>query len=167
MKSIGVLMVCMGNICRSPTAHGVFAKKVFEAGLAMRIRTDSAGTYAGHKGQPADRRAQQHAQLRGYDLSPLRSRPVRREDFTSFDYIVAMDEMNFGDLTKLVEEKYPFDGKLVKLLDFSPDSALHGGDVPDPYYGGASGFDRVLDLVEPACDGLLTHIIANEFSAQR
>jgi protein-tyrosine phosphatase len=165
MKTFSVLMVCMGNICRSPTAHGVFARKIFDAGLSMRVRVDSAGTYAGHKGQPPDKRARQLAAKRGYDLEPLRSRPLSRDDFARFDMIVVMDEQNKQDVLKRAEE-HQFQGTIAKLLDFHPDVDAHDEDVPDPYYGAASGFDRVLDLVEPACDGLIEHIIANHLRAQ-
>jgi protein-tyrosine phosphatase len=165
MKTVSVLMVCMGNICRSPTAHGVFARKIFDAGLSMRVRVDSAGTYAGHKGQPPDKRARQLAAQRGYDLEPLRSRPLVREDFARFELIVVMDEQNKQDVLKRAAE-HGFQGTVAKLLDFHPDTDAHDEDVPDPYYGAASGFNRVLDLVEPACDGLIEHIIEHRLRAQ-
>ncbi len=164
MKMVSVLMVCMGNICRSPTAHGVFARKIFDAGLSMRVRVDSAGTYAGHKGQPPDKRARQVAAKRGYDLEPLRSRPLSREDFARFDMIVVMDEQNKQDVLKRAAE-HGYQGTVAKLLDFHPDPDAHDEDLPDPYYGAASGFDRVLDLVEPACDGLIEHIIEHKLRA--
>ncbi len=164
MKTVGVLMVCMGNICRSPTAHGVFAKKLFDTGLSMRVRVDSAGTYAGHKGQPPDKRARQLAAKRGYDLEPLRSRPLSRDDFARFDMIVVMDEQNKQEVLKRAEE-LGYQGTVAKLLDFHPDPEAHDEDVPDPYYGAVSGFERVLDLVEPACDGLIDHIIEHKLRA--
>jgi protein-tyrosine phosphatase len=160
MKPVNVLMVCMGNICRSPTAHGVFAKKIFERGLSMRIQVDSAGTYAGHKGEPPDRRARQVAAKRGYDLEPLRSRPIRSFDFDIADFIIVMDGMNLRDVNSKAEE-VGYRGTIAKLLDFHPNSEQKGADVPDPYYGGPKGFDAVIDLVEPACDGLIDHIIAS------
>jgi protein-tyrosine phosphatase len=159
MKPVNVLMVCMGNICRSPTAHGVFAKKLFEQGLSLRVQVDSAGTYAGHKGEPPDRRARQVAAKRGYDLDPLRSRPLRTQDFEIADYIVVMDEHNRMDVQKRAQEAQ-YRGVVAKLLDFSPNPAQRGMDVPDPYYGGNRGFEIVLDLVEPACDGLIEHLVA-------
>jgi protein-tyrosine phosphatase len=165
MKTVSVLMVCMGNICRSPTAHGVFARKIFDAGLSMRVRVDSAGTYAGHKGQPPDKRARQVSAKRGYDLEPLRSRPLVREDFARFDLIVVMDEQNKQDVLKRAAE-HGYTGTVAKLLDFHPDPDAHDEDVPDPYYGAASGFERVLDLVEPSCDGLIAHIIEHKLRAQ-
>ncbi len=166
MRSVGVLMVCMGNICRSPTAHGVFVKKVYDAGLQMRLRVDSAGTYAGMKGEPPDKRAQQLAIKRGYDLSPLRARQLRTEDFRLSQFIIVMDDMNLKEVRKRAEVA-GFDGTVAKLLDFSPDAQLRGQDVPDPYYGGLRGFETVFDLVEPACDGLLQHVIANALNTAR
>jgi protein-tyrosine phosphatase len=168
MKPVSVLMVCMGNICRSPTAHAVFARKVYDAGLAMRIRIDSAGTFAGHKGEPPDKRARARGAQRGYDLEPLRSRPLRTADFAQSTYIIVMDEMNLREVDKrALALEAPFTGTIAKLLDYAPDAALHGDDVPDPYYGPQSGFDVVFDLVEPACDGLLKHIIAHDFARAR
>jgi protein-tyrosine phosphatase len=155
----------MGNICRSPTAHGVFAKKLFERGLSMRVQVDSAGTYAGHKGEPPDRRARQVAAKRGYDLEPLRSRPLRSVDFEIADYIVVMDEHNLMEVQKRAAEA-GYAGTVAKLLDYSPQAHMRGEDVPDPYYGGASGFEKVLDLVEPACDGLIEHLIAEGLKAK-
>lgn len=159
MKPVHVLMVCMGNICRSPTAHAVFAKKVFERGLTMRIRVDSAGTYAGHRGEPADRRARQAAARRGYDLEPLRARPLSREDFLIADYIIVMDEENLREVKARAAE-VGFTGVIEKLLRFGPTASAGVLDVPDPYYGGQRAFEHVLDLVEPACDGLIEHLIS-------
>ena len=140
-----VLFVCTGNICRSPTAAGVFAHFVRQAGLQGSIHVESAGTHDYHVGEPPDARAQDHAKQRGYDLSELRARQVRRKDFADFDLIVAMDR---GHLEILQHNCPPeHQGKLRMLLK--------GRDVPDPYYGGAEGFERVLDLVEAACLALL------------
>ncbi len=148
-----VLFVCMGNICRSPTAEGVFRKIVEDAGLSDAIRIDSAGTHAYHTGEPPDRRAQAAAERRGYTLREIRARRVVNEDFSEFEYIVAMDEDN---LTSLKERTTPeAAGTLRLFLEFS-DS--HESEVPDPYYGGGTGFERVLDLVEEASRGLLEHI---------
>lgn len=140
-----VLFVCTGNICRSPTAAGVFAALVRQAGLQDAIHVESAGTHDYHVGSPPDLRAQHHARQRGYDLSALRARQVRRRDFAEFDLIVAMDR---GHL-EILEDNCPeaHRGKLRMLIP--------GRDVPDPYYGGPEGFDRVLDMVEAACLALL------------
>ena len=145
-----VLFVCTGNICRSPTAAGVFADLVEKAGLAGRIEAESAGTHDYHVGSPPDLRAQDHARRRGYDLSRLRARQVRKRDFGEFDLIVAMD----GGHLRVLERNCPPEhrGKLRMLIP--------GRDVPDPYYGGPEGFDRVLDLVEGACLALLQEIRA-------
>jgi protein-tyrosine phosphatase len=143
-----VLFVCTGNICRSPTAAGVFADLVRRAGLEEAIHVESAGTHDYHVGSPPDLRAQHHARQRGYDLSALRARQVRRRDFAEFDLIVAMDRSHLG----ILEDNCPPEhrGKLRMLIP--------GRDVPDPYYGGPEGFDRVLDLVEGACLGLLHQV---------
>jgi len=152
-SSTSVLFVCMGNICRSPTAEGVFRKVVEDAGMADAVRIDSAGTHAYHKGEPPDRRAQAAALNRGYTLSSLRARRVCDQDFTEFDYIVAMDDDNLSVLEELATEEAS--SSLVLFLEFSDSRE---SEVPDPYYGGASGFERVLDLVEEASSGLLEHI---------
>lgn len=140
----------MGNICRSPTAEGVFRRVVEQAGLSGGIRIDSAGTHAYHVGEPADRRARAAAERRGYSLADIRARRICAEDFERFDYILAMDRDN---LAALMGQSAPEQrGKIHLLLEFS---ASGPAEVPDPYYGGASGFERVLDLVEDACLGLL------------
>jgi protein-tyrosine phosphatase len=154
--SVKVLFVCMGNICRSPMAEGVFRHYVREAGLAGRILSDSAGTHDYHVGEPPDPRAQRAAARRGYDLSDLRARQVKREDFEVYDYVLAMDRLNRRTLERLCPP--PHATKLRLFLEFGPDSA--GREVPDPYYGGADGFERVLDMVEPAARGLLAHLQA-------
>ena len=140
-----VLFVCTGNICRSPTAAGVFAHFVGQAGLVDAIQVESAGTHDYHVGRPPDERAQEHARRRGYDLSALRARQVRRRDFAEFDHIVAMDR---GHLELLRSQCPPEHQPKLRLL-------IKGRDVPDPYYGGPEGFDQVLDLVEAGCLGLL------------
>ena len=140
----------MGNICRSPTAEGVFRKCVEDAGLDDRVVIDSAGTHGYHVGDPPDRRATAAAERRGVALSELRARQVHAEDFERFDHILAMDEDN---LALLLQQSAPqHRGKVRLLLEFS---ASGQREVPDPYYGGASGFERVLDLVEDASRGLL------------
>jgi len=152
-----VLFVCLGNICRSPTAHGLFQHKVEHAGLSDTVHIESAGTGAWHVGKSPDARAQAKAAERGYDLSHIRARQVAPSDFERFDYILAMDESNLDDLQRMAPANFP--GQLRLFLDFSDQVAQR--EVPDPYYGGDQGFERVLDLVERACDGLL-HDIRNK-----
>ena len=149
-EKISVLFVCMGNICRSPTAEGVFRHHVTEARLSDEIIIDSAGTHAYHVGSPPDRRATAAAERRGISLSGLHARRVSDEDFERFDYIIAMD---LDNVERLKDEAQPKHHRKVKLfLEFSSGKER---EVPDPYYGGASGFERVLDLVEEASRGLL------------
>lgn len=149
-----VLFVCMGNICRSPTAHGVFWHKVVHSGLADQVRVDSAGTHNYHPGEAPDDRSQRYAARRGYDLSCLRARQMLPRDFGQHDLILAMDWDNLA----LAQERCPSEHahKLRRLTEFCQqfDSPV----VPDPYYGGAAGFEEVLDLVEDACEGLLHHV---------
>ena len=152
--AIKVLFVCMGNICRSPTAQGVFETLVAEASLAEHIFVDSAGTHAYHIGEPPDARASEAALRRGVDLSPQKARRVSPEDFVEFDYVLAMDRGNYEDLSTQCEpSQLP---KLRMFLEFAPDLGVH--EVPDPYYGGITGFERVLDLIEEAARGLLAEI---------
>ncbi len=152
-----VLFVCMGNICRSPTAEGVFMHQVREHGLTAQIQVDSAGTHAYHCGEPPDSRAIRAAARRGIDLTPLRARRVREEDFAQFDYIVAMDADNLDYLSEFCPEQYRH--KLCLLLDFAPEQPLR--EVPDPYYGGDKDFERVLDLAQTASAALLDKIRAD------
>lgn len=149
-----ILFVCLGNICRSPTAEAVFKHKVQAAGLAGKILSDSAGTAGYHIGDPPDRRSMSAAARRGYDLSPLRARKFDPADFHAFDYILAMDKSNYADLYRVGGDAHP--QKLKLFLDFHPES--HWIEVPDPYYGGAEGFDLVLDLCEQAADALLEQL---------
>ncbi|MGE0071458.1 MAG: low molecular weight protein-tyrosine-phosphatase [Thiomonas sp.] len=151
MPDFAVLFVCMGNICRSPTAEGVFRAKLKQAGLERRVLVDSAGTHAYHLGSPPDRRTQRHALQRGYDLSGLRARVVEPEDFSRFDLLLAMDWDNLA----LLEEQAPpqYASRCRLFLSFAPDAPVAA--VPDPYYGTARDFERVLDLVEQASSGLL------------
>ena len=151
-----VLFVCLGNICRSPTAEGVFRAAVTRAGLAQRIRADSAGLGDWHVGSPPDRRAIQAARRRGYDLTSLRGRQVEVADFRRFGWILAMDETNMRALSDM--QPPDFGGHLGLLLDFAPELGLR--EVPDPYYGGPDGFDRVLDLIEASTAGLLARLQA-------
>jgi len=150
MQATGVLFICTGNICRSPTAHGVFLHMVSTAGLAQQLRVDSAGTHDYHVGEPPDARARAHALRRGYDLSALRARQVTQADFETFDRILAMDRGHLSILRRRAPPGY--DG-LGLFMDYAQPSL--GPDVPDPYYGGADGFERVLDMIEQAAAGLL------------
>lgn len=149
-----VLFVCMGNICRSPTAEGVFKHLVEKRGLAGRVISDSAGTHDYHVGEPPDARAMQAAARRGYDLSSLRARQVALTDFEAFDYLLAMDRSNLSQLRRWAPKSHVEKARL--FLEFS--TVDPGGDLPDPYYGGAAGFERVLDLVEDAAARLLDEI---------
>lgn len=153
---VRVLFVCMGNICRSPTAEGVFKHYVAEAGLAEQVTSDSAGTHDYHIGEPPDPRAQHAASRRGYDLSPLRGRPVGPRDFADFDYVLAMDEVNLRFLERLCPSQHRY--KLMLFMEFSASAGMH--EVPDPYGGGPGGFELVLDMVEQAAQGLLRHLRA-------
>lgn len=146
-----ILLVCMGNICRSPTAEGVLRDKLAAAGLLGRVRLDSAGTHDYHVGKPPDRRAQEAAGRRGYDLSHLRARQVRARDFSDFDLILAMDEDNYRNLLMLCPESQRHKVRL--FMSFS--RQYTDQEVPDPYYGGSQGFDLVLDMVEDAASGII------------
>ncbi len=150
-SSTSVLFVCMGNICRSPTAEGVFRKLVTDAGLAERIQSDSAGTHAFHAGSAPDRRAQAAAERRGFNLSDIRSRPVMADDFIHYDYILAMDLDNLENLQEHAGDEHR--NKVMLFLQFADGDVQ--SEVPDPYYGGSAGFERVLDLVEQASRALL------------
>ncbi len=153
-QHFSVLFLCMGNICRSPTAHGVFRQKIQQAGLAHKVFVSSAGTHNYHPGEPPDRRSQRAAADRGYDISDLRARQLSEHDFEQHDLLLAMDWDNLA----LAEQHCPptHRRKLRRLTEFcrQHDAAV----VPDPYYGGETGFQQVLDLIEDACDGLLDHV---------
>jgi protein-tyrosine phosphatase len=151
-----ILFVCLGNICRSPTAEAVFRARAARAGLADRLEIDSAGTGDWHVGQPPDRRAIAAAATRGYDLASLRARQVAGDDFHRFSWILAMDRANLRDLSAL--RPRAFAGHLGLFLDVAPE--LDVQEVPDPYYGAADGFDRVLDLIEVASDALIERVTA-------
>lgn len=154
-NKIKVLFICLGNICRSPTAHGVFLHKVTEAGLGHRIEVDSAGTAAYHVDKAPDRRAVAAAARRGFDLTPLRARKAIPEDFLEYDYILTMDRQNIADMKRITPAGYL--GHFGLLMGFAGEPDV---EVPDPYYGEDHGFERVLDMVEKASDGLLKEIEA-------
>lgn len=151
---VRVLFVCLGNICRSPMAEGVFRHFVQQAGYADLVEIDSAGTHAYHVGEPPDPRAQVAAARRGIDISGLRGRQARREDFSRYDYVLAMDHDNHAHLLALCPPGH--EHKLRLFLEFATRSAERT--VPDPYFGKESGFDRVLDLIEDAATGLLADV---------
>lgn len=152
MTTRRILFFCMGNICRSPTAEGVMRAKLAAAGLDIEV--DSAGTHGYHVGAPPDERSQAHALKRGYDLNTLRARQLEAHDFARFDLVLAMDDDNLAHAHRLCAPAQRHRLKL--LMDYAP----HAGNphVPDPYYGGAAGFEEVLDLVEEACDGLIASL---------
>ena len=153
MKS-SVVFICTGNICRSPTAEGVFLKLVEDAGLADRIIVDSAGTHDYHVGEPPDARTVEAAARRGYDLSRLRARKFEREDFQRFDLVIAMDRDNQGILARLAQPSASH--RLRMMMEYA--SRFRETEVPDPYYGGPDGFERVLDMLEDASQGLLAAV---------
>jgi protein-tyrosine phosphatase len=152
-----VLMVCLGNICRSPTAEAVLRHKVHAAGLDGRIEVDSAGTAGYHVDSPPDRRAVAHGERRGLAMQHLRGRQVSRDDFDRFDFILAMDEDNLADLQRI--QPPGSRAKVALLLSYAPGPGSR--EVPDPYFGGADGFETVLDLVESAADGFIASVLSN------
>ncbi len=158
-KEIGVVFVCMGHIFRSPTAEAVFRHYVENAGLAGYIRIDSAGTHDYHVGELPDLRTRRAAEQRGYDMSRLRGRQVEASDFLRFDYVLAMDRANLAILQRLTPPGSNTRARL--FLEFARHHVER--EVPDPYYGGADGFERVLDMVEDAAEGLLQHIRQRHF----
>ena len=151
---VKVLFVCMGNICRSPTAHGVFEKILEDHSLAHLVEVDSAGTHAYHVGDSPDNRSQEAALRRGVDLGTLRARKVTPSDFEIFDYVLAMDDDNLQNMERICPPSHR--GKLRLFLEFAQE--FDETEVPDPYYGGHRGFERVLDLIEAASVGLLGDI---------
>jgi protein-tyrosine phosphatase len=160
MKKLSVLFVCMGNICRSPTAEGVFRRRVEDAGLVRAVHIESAGTHAYHIGEPPDSRSQEYAAKRGYDLSKQRARKVSASDFAKFDYLLAMDHDNLALMEAACPPQYRH--KLGLFMQFAKncDSEV----VPDPYYGGGTGFDLVLNYIEDAADGLI-EVLRREYVA--
>lgn len=151
---IRVLFVCLGNICRSPTAEGVFRDLVGREGLSDRIQTDSCGTSGWHKNDPPDSRAREEARRRGINIEDLKSRETRSSDFSDFDFIIAMDRNNFDTLHAKCPPEHA--SKILMFLAFAPD--VSETEVPDPYYGGPDGFSDVFDMIEAASKGLLHHI---------
>ena len=154
MKKVKVLFICMGNICRSPTAHGVFEALVKREGLADRIEVDSAGTHSYHANKAPDPRSQKTALNRGLDISDQRARKAESNDFIQYDYVLAMDQDNYHALCAICPEG--MENKLELLMDYAPDSRMR--EVPDPYSGGSQGFEKVFDMVEAAAEGLLEDI---------
>lgn len=150
-----LLFVCMGNICRSPTAHGVFRKLVEDQQLHDRIEVDSAGTHAYHVGEKPDRRSAATALARGIDISDLKARQFKAKDFKQFDLILCMDQQNFNHVISMASNN-EHEAKVKMMLSFHPNPPHI--DVPDPYYGGSAGFERVLDLVEVASERLLEQV---------
>ena len=156
---VRILFVCMGNICRSPTAHGVFRRLVIEEGLAHRIEIDSAGTHAYHIGEPPDRRARDTARMRGIDIGDLRARLAEPDDFVRFHYVLAMDRDNYENLSQICPKG--LEDRLRLFMEFAPELGIR--EVPDPYYGGQRGFEQVFDMVESAARGLLLDIKSRYF----
>lgn len=150
---VKVLFVCLGNICRSPTAEGVFRTLLIREGLESVVAVDSAGTHAYHVGSAPDARAQEAARRRGVDLSSFRGRQVEPSDFREFDYILAMDADNHGNLRTIAGEHHH---KLRLFMEYADN--FEENEVPDPYYGGDNGFERVLDMIENASEGLLREL---------
>jgi protein-tyrosine phosphatase len=157
-----ILFVCMGNICRSPTAEGVFRNVLATHAPALQIDIDSAGTHDYHVGAPPDRRAVAAAKRRGIDLSELRARMVAAEDFAHYDLILAMDRENLDELKRRAPAVHH--ERIRLMMDFAPQAASRA--VPDPYYGGAQGFEEVLDLLEEAANGLLQELLARQQKTQ-
>jgi len=153
-KKISVLFVCMGNICRSPTAEGVFRRILRQHAPKLKVYVDSAGTHSYHVGEAPDLRAQEAARNRGVDISQLTARRISEKDFFHFQFILAMDQENFSFLCKLSPEEYQ--SRIQLFLDYAP--KLNKKNVPDPYYGNGDGFERALDLIEEASMGLLEHL---------
>ena len=149
-----ILFICMGNICRSPTAEAVMQTLVKQKGMEKEIECDSAGTIDYHRGNPADPRMQEHALLRGYELKSI-ARSFEEKDFENFDHIITMDEDNYQQI-QWRDQKRNYTAKIRRMTDFCTSKTV--SEVPDPYYGGSQGFENVLDLLEDACHGLLEFI---------
>ena len=149
-----ILFICMGNICRSPCAEAVMKAIIKKNGIEKEYFCDSAGTIDFHRGQPADSRMREHANLRGYDLKSI-SRPFENDDFEKFDFIITMDEDNFQQISWR-DQNVKFKTKIRRMTDFCSSDRVK--EIPDPYYGGTQGFENVLDLLEDACEGLYKFI---------
>jgi protein-tyrosine phosphatase len=160
-ESIKVLFVCLGNICRSPSAESVFRKIVHNNNAQQLIQMDSAGTANYHVGSMPDSRSSHFAEMRGYDLTGLKARQVSAQDFLVFDYIIAMDQHNLDELKLIMPQRH--NTHLALMLDYLSKDNSHT-DVPDPYYGGDQGFNNVLDLLEDSCEGLLNSIMKTHAS---
>ncbi len=157
MNSTKILFVCLGNICRSPAAEAIMTKKIIDRGLEWDISVDSAGVMGYHTGEPADMRMKQHANLRGYEITSIARKFNPGRDFEEFDYIITMDDENYRDITSMdTEGKYK--NKIYKMVEFCRTNKTD--EVPDPYYEGREGFEKVLNILEDACEGLLEKIIS-------
>ena len=156
-EKINVLFVCLGNICRSPTAEGIFINMAEKAGWQDLFKIDSAGTAAHYVGEPPDRRAQKYAKARGYDLSRLRARFISPMDFEKFDYVLVMDRRNLREMEKVRQYCRNPKAKLQMFLDYHP--VKKGGEVPDPFGGEEKDFEVVLDLAEATCENLLKTLL--------
>lgn len=150
-----VLFVCLGNICRSPAAEGIFRKKVLENGLGDNVEIDSAGTAGYHIGEMADSRMIRHCRERGYDISPHRARQLSHNDLIDYDLILAMDRSNYSNIQRL-DKKNEFSDKIKMMTDFV--TSLNATEVPDPYYDGPTEFHFVIDLLEDGCENLLNYV---------
>lgn len=159
MTKTKILFVCMGNICRSPSAEAVFKGIARTSGLSQQFEIDSAGTTGYHVGQNADRRMQSHAIKRGFNLTSISRKFNAETDFDHFDYIIGMDDENIFELKNMARNEADLN-KLSKMTDYSKEWDYN--EVPDPYYGGDAGFELVLDLLEDSCDGLLEKITQND-----
>jgi len=157
-QQISVMFVCLGNICRSPMAEGVFRQVVDDAGLSHRFKIDSSGTGSWHVGRPPDIRAQQALGLRGIDISAQRARQVARDDFKTFDLVLAMDRANHNRLHSLAPDVYEPNIRL--FMKYAPEMGIC--EIPDPFFGGAEGFDYVRNLIEVASRGLLASLMKEE-----
>lgn len=158
MSAIKVLFVCMGNICRSPTAHGVMQHKVAERGLEKRLTIDSSGTHAYHVGEKSDARSRALASSKGIDMEYIRARKISILDYDEFDYILAMDEENLELINYYAPADYS--AKISLFLHYANERGVtQESIVPDPYYGGDAGFEHVFDLVDKGCDALIEHIL--------
>ena len=153
MEKTKILFVCLGNICRSPAAEGILKKKLKDKGLEQFYFVDSAGTAGYHEGELPDSRMRMHASRRGYSLDS-RSRPVKYNDFFDFDVIVGMDNNNISNLKRMAPDAES-EKKIKRMTDYC--RTYMDDHVPDPYYGGDSGFEHVLDLLEDACEGIIEH----------